>query len=135
MFSTKLLRQLPSHRPIKTIPIWLTKQIKILKKDEAFPGKFPWWSIIFINSHGNITEAGLQHLTIFLKNLIFSNCRAHYPACRAHRIVFFCSWDAFLVSDRKPLLYSLSEPAPNRNLEQQLQRNYPPKKCIEKLLF
>ena len=39
-------------------------------------------------------------------------------------ILFFLFWDAFLVFDRKPLLYSLSESATNRNSEEQLSANY-----------
>ena len=39
-------------------------------------------------------------------------------------ILFFLFWDAFLVFDRKPLLYSLSKSATNRNSEEQLSANY-----------
>ena len=59
MFSTKLKKQLPWGRPINTLIIWLTKQIKIPKIVKIFLEKFPWWSIVFRNSQGNITEAGL----------------------------------------------------------------------------
>ena len=134
-FYTKLLRQLPWRISIKTIIIRLTKQIKIPKKVDTFLGKFPWWSIVFINSKCNITEVGLQHWQFSWKFNFFWNCRAHNPACRAHGIFFFCSWDPFLVFDTKPLLYSLLEPAPNRNSEEQLSGNYRRKKSVGKLPF
>ena len=80
---------------LEKIIIWLTKQITIPKIVQTFRGKFPWWGLVFINSQGNITEAGLWH------------------------------WD----------LLGLSEPATNRNSEEQLSGNHPYKKCIEKVPF
>ena len=110
VFSTKLLKQLPWRRSIKTIIILLTKQIKIQKIVETFFWKIFMVEYCFHNSQGHITEIGLKHWRFSWK-FFFYNCRAHSPACRAHGIIFFWSWDAFPVFDRKPFLYRFSEPA------------------------
>ena len=73
-------------------------------------------------SHGKITKAGHEHW--------------HFPEkffqkiSKAHRIC-----DAFLVFDRKVLLCSISEPAINRNSEENLLKNFPEKKCVGKVPF
>ena len=83
------LRHLPWRSSIKPIIIWLTKQIKIPKIVGTFLGKFPWWSLVFMNS---------PTLTFFLKNFIFF---PENPICRAHGIVFFRCREAVLVLNRK----------------------------------
>ena len=65
------LRELFWCSPIKTIVIWVTKQIKILKVVGTFLWKFPWWSLVFINPQGSITDAGLQHWDFSWKVSIF----------------------------------------------------------------
>ena len=57
---------------------------------------------------GNISEAGLQHWHFIEKNGFFSK----NPVCGAHGIVFSWSWEAFLVFDRKPLLYIVFQNLP-----------------------
>ena len=98
------IKQLTWLSPIKTIMIWLTKQIKITKIVETFLRKLPWWCLVFINSKGNITEAGLQHWHFSWNFFFFSE----NPSCRAHGTVFFWSWDAFLVFDGTFILNFLS---------------------------
>ena len=92
------LRHLPWRSSIKPIIIWLTKQIKIPKIVGTFLGKFPWWSLVFMNSQGNITEASLQHWHFSWKVSFFFS---ENPICRAHGIVFFRSREAVLVLNRK----------------------------------
>ena len=81
---------------MKTIIIWLTRQIKVPKKDGTFLGKHPWWSPVLIKSQGNITEAG-PDIDIFLENFQFFQ---KTQSVEKH-------------TDRKALLYSLSESATN----------------------
>ena len=94
--------------PIKTIIIWLTNQIAIPKKLGVFLKKYPWWSPVLIKLQGNITEAEHRHEYFTGTFSIFSE----NPVCRARG-----NCNAFLVYDRVALLYSLSEPATNRNRE------------------
>ena len=70
-------------------------------------------------------------LTFFLEIFFFSE----NPACRDHGIVNCVTIVFFLVFDRTPLLYSLSEPATNRKSEEQLSGIYLRKKCVGKVPF
>ena len=99
---------------------------------EVLLGKFPWWSLVFINSQASITGAGLQHWHFFLKKLFFFFRK---PSLQRSWNCLLLTTVLFLVFDRTPLLYSLSEPATNRNSEEQLSGIYLRKKCIGKVPF
>ena len=72
-------RQCPLRSPIKTIIIWLTKQIMIQKKIGTFLGKYPWWSPVLTKSQGHITEAGLRHWNFFnIFNLFWKTQSVEY---------------------------------------------------------
>ena len=62
-------------------------------------------------------------LTIFLKNLFFLELQSRQVNLQSTRNCLLLILDAFLVFDRKSLLYSLSQPAPNTNSEEQLSSN------------
>ena len=70
VFSTKLLRQLPRRRSIKTIIIWLTKQIKIPKIVETFSWKISMVEYCFHKFTGSHYQSRSPTLTIFLEKLL-----------------------------------------------------------------
>ena len=98
---------------------------------EVFLGKFPWWRLVFINSQGSITGAGLQHRHFFWKIFFFFRKPSLQRSCNCLLLTIIL----FLVFERTPLLYSLSEPATNRNSEEQLSGIYLRKKCVGKVPF
>lgn len=55
--------------------------------------------------------------------------------CRAHKIVFFWSWNAFLVFDRRALVYSLLELASKRTRKNSYCTNYQKQGKQGKFLF
>ena len=129
VFSKKLLRQLPWCRPIKTTVIWITKQIKMPKIVETFSWKI---SMKFTRYY---YWSRSPTMTMFLENLFFLELQNTQLSLQSTRNCLLLILNASLVLDKKPLLYSLSEPAPNRNSEEQLSGNYPRKKCVGKVPF
>ena len=72
-------------------------------------------------------------LTFFFKKTFFFFFRK--PSLQRSWNCLLLTTVLFLVFDRTPLLYSLSEPATNRNSEEQLSGIYLRKKCIGKVPF
>ena len=73
-------------------------------------------------------------MTIFLKNL-FLQLQNTQLSLQSTRNCFLLILNASLVLDKKILLYSHSEPAPNRNSEEQLCGNCPKKNASGKFRF
>ena len=70
-------------------------------------------------------------MIIFLKNLFFLQLQNTQLSLQSTRDCFLLILNASLVL----LLYSHSEPAPNRNSEEQLSGNYPKKNASGKFRF
>ena len=106
-------RQLPWHSPIKPIIIWLTKQIKIAKTVATFLGKLLWWSFAIINSRATFLEQ-VSSIDIFLKTYFFFKKSSLQSTRNCLLLVlrrFPSIWQKTFV------VYSLSEPATDRNSE------------------
>ena len=118
----------------KTI-IWITKQIKMPKIVEIFSWKISMVEHFFHKFTRYYYWSRSPTMTMFLKNLFFLELQNTQLSLQSTRNCLLLILNAFLVFDKKPLLYSLSEPAPNRNSEEQLSGNYPRRKCVGKVPF
>ena len=85
---------------------------------------FPWWNLFSYVYRISLLKQ-VSNNDSFFEKFIFLELQNTQPSLQSTRNCLLLILNAFLVLNKKPLLYNLSEPDLNRNSDEQLSGNYP----------